>query len=194
MWERACSLPQVLHSTHVIGGCLGQSDRRDRSGHLVHRDCVRHHGNHCSNYHGYGHPSRPGHCRPNRAPGAPGNRFVAKAGNNAVPVDTPAAGGSTAALAGNSGPAVSNTGAARCSNRHWSSNPRYLSSTARGTCKPRNCSSCLLHRHRARTRQVTILIQPSEELGGAVFDRAWRPPGPRVSHTSDAGERQSIIR
>lgn len=175
----------------ATGDCRAHHGRPFRPGYRVHRDrrdCR------CSSCHGYVHPNRPGHCRPSRDSGEPGSRLVVTAGNNAVPVDKPSAGGNTAALAGNSVPEVRNTGAVTCSNRHSSSKARHRSNTAQGTCTPRNCSSCLLHRHRARTHRETIPLQLSEEFDGAFFEGAWRPPGPRVSHTSDAGERQSIIR
>jgi hypothetical protein len=99
-------------------------------------------------------------------------------------------------LAGNTAPVARSSGAAACSNRrHLNSKVRHRNNRrALARYRHRNGSSCLLHRNRARTHQETIPILQSEEFGGAVFDRAWRPPGPRVSHTSDAGRRQSIIR
>jgi hypothetical protein len=91
-------------------------------------------------------------------------------------------------LAGNTALAVRSTGVVACSNRRrLNSKVRRHNRMAR--YRPRNCSSWLLHRNRARMHQETIPIQQSEE-----FADTWRPPGPRVSHTSDAGRRQSIIR
>jgi hypothetical protein len=163
-------------------GCLGCCDYRARCV----CSCVHHPGSHCSSHFGYDRPTRDsdelGNC--------------SATGNNAAPVDRPLADSNSAVSAGNTALAVSSNGAAA------SNNPRHLNSRIRhrrnrlalARYRPRNCSSRFLHRNRARTHQETIPIEQSEEFGRAVFDRAWRPPGPRVSYTSDAGERQSIIR
>jgi hypothetical protein len=172
------------------GGRLGHRDRRDRCGRLVHCDCCARH------YHG-GHRSiHSGYARPIRDSGRPGSRSVVQPGNSAVPIGRSAAASNTAALAGNTALVESSTVVVA------SNTPRHLNSKSRrrrnrqalARCRPQNCSSWLLRRNRARMHQETIPIVQSEEFGGAVFDRAWRPPGPRVSHTSDAGRRQSIIR
>lgn len=163
-------------------GCLGCCGCRARCV----CSCVHHCGSHCSSHFGY--------YRPTRDSDELGN--CSATGNNAVPADKPLADSNSAVSAGNTALAVSNTGAA------VSNNPRLLNSRIRhrrnrwalARYRPRNCSSWLLHRNRARTHQETVPIEQSEEFGRAVFDRAWRPPGPRVSYTSDAGERQSIIR
>jgi len=207
MWERACSLPQVLRLPQINGGRLGCCNCLDRFGcpdccscraRCV-CNCVHHPGRHCSSHFGYDRPTHDSDDPDNRP--ATGNNAVPADnpfadGNSAAPVDRPLADSNSAVLAGNTALAESNTGAAA------SNNPRHLNSRIRhrrnrlalARYKPRNGSSRFLHRNRARTHQETIPIEQSEEFGRAVFDRAWRPPGPRVSYTSDAGERQSIIR
>ncbi len=179
------------------GGCLGHPDRH-------HGDRPDRHDyptycgldGHRLDRRGDGHPSRhghDGHDGPIHDSDRPGSLLVAPAGSSAVPIDKPAAGGNNAAMAGNTVQGVSNTCAGRSSNGYRSNKTRHRSNTALGTCRHRSGSSCLLHRNRVRTHQETIPIEQSAEFGGAFFDRAWRPPGPRVSHTSDAGRRQSIV-
>lgn len=187
------------------GGCLGHPDRHhgDRPDRHDNPTCCGLDG-HRLDRRGDGHPSRHGHDDhdgPIHDSDRPGSLLVVPAGNsvvpvdnNAVPVDKPAAGGNNAAMAGNTVQAVSNTCAGPSSNDRQSNKTRHRSNTALGTCRPRNGSSWILHRNRARTHQETIPIKQSAEFGGAFFDRAWRPPGPRVSHTSDAGRRQSMVR
>ncbi len=188
------------------GGCVGHPDRHhgdrpDRPDYPTYCGL----DSHCPGRLGSGRPSRPGDGHPSRHDhdghddpihdsDSPGSLLVAPAGNSAVPIDKPAAGGNNAALAGNTVQAVSNTGAGPSSNGRRSNKTRHRSNTALGTCRHRNGSSSILHRNRARTHQETIPIKQSAEFGGAFFDRAWRPPGPRVSHTSDAGRRQSMVR
>lgn len=164
----------------VNGGRLGHRDRPDRG------DRLFHHGDPCGlDSHrpgrlGSGRPNRPGYDRPNRrghdgpihGSGRRGSQLVAPAGNSAVPVDKPAAGSNNAAMAGNTVQAASNTCAGPNSNGHQSSKTRHRSSTALGMCRPRNGSSWILHRNRARMHQETIPIKQSAEFGGAFFDRA----------------------
>lgn len=74
-------------------------DCRDHHGRPVHPDHRVRHGHRdcrCSNCHGYDRPNRHGHDRPSRDSDEPGSRLVATAGNNAAPVDKPAAGSNTA--------------------------------------------------------------------------------------------------
>ena len=194
--SRASSLPQLSRLTHINGGHPGHRVRRGRRVRLARLGCRARHGCdcRCPDRRGYDRPNRPDCVHPNCDSDEPGSRLAAPTGNNAVLADTPAAGGNTAALAGSAVRAANNTGAAPCNTRRWNSKARPRSNRAQGMCRPRTGSSWLLHRNRVRTHQETIPIEQSAESGGAVFDRAWRPPGPRVSHTSDAGRRQSIIR
>jgi len=178
----------------AIGGRPARCDSRDR-----YRD------SRCSSSRGYGRPShgsdacgsRPATADNNEWPTGNGATIDASAAaSNSATVDISAAVSNSAVSAGNTALEARSTGAAVCSNRHhWSSrNSLRRNRLAMARYRPRNCSNCLLHRSKARTHQGTIPTLQAVEFGAACFDRAWRPPGPRMSHTSDAGRRQSNVR
>jgi hypothetical protein len=102
--------------------------------------------------------------------------------SNAAPIGNNAVAGSTAGLAG------SNV-AARNTCCHPDNRCRLCCSRpVRVTCRPLNCNTSP-RRSTGRNRQRRTSTQQAEE-----FVYTWRPPGPRVGHTSDAGRRQSFNR
>ena len=138
----------------------------DRRGHLRGRNRV--HARHC--------PSG----RPTPGLGRAGTR---RGGNSAGPVGSSAAPNSSEAVAHSSEALARNSCAQKGNNAGRRSNR-----LAPARCRPRSDSRKRLNRNRARRLKGS---GRAKRLA-AVVD-TWRPPGPRKSSSSDAGERHSAF-